>query len=84
LNGRNGGEGARGGEDTSSNASGKRTGGGLLRRPVLGGGSNYYCLLALLRKVRWVLIENSVLVPLSAIMQSRSNRLILKVGLTRW
>jgi len=73
LNGGGGGEGARGGGDTFSNTSGKRTGGGLPRRPVLGGGSNYTSLLALLRTVRWVLIENSVLVPLSAIMQSHSN-----------
>jgi len=47
----------------------------LPRRPVLEG-SNYYCLLDLLpvSKVQWVLlVENSVLVPLSAVTHSHSS-----------
>ena len=46
---------------------------GLPRRPVLEGGSNYYCLLDLLSKVQWVLVQNSVLVLLSAVMHSHSS-----------
>ena len=34
--------------------------------PVLGVGAKHYCLVALLSNVEWVLIENSVFVPLSA------------------
>jgi len=42
--------------------------GGLYQK----GGSNYYCLLDLLSKVQWVLVENSVLVPLPSVMHSHS------------
>jgi len=41
--------------------------------PLEEGGSNYYCLLDLLSKIEQVLIENSVLVPLSAILHSHPN-----------
>jgi len=42
--------------------------GGLYQK----GGSNFYCLVDLLSKVQWFLVENSVLVPLSAVMHYHS------------